>query len=186
MKFMEKTPLEAWIGNKIGQNALALSKESLEAYQLEAFRRTIGYAKNNSAFYQSLLNDIDPNDCKTLESISALPFTDATDIRNHGNRMICVKQGDIQRIVTLATSGTTGTPKRIFFTKEDQELTIDFFHHGMATFTVPGDKVLVLLPGKTPGSIGDLLKIGLARMGVEALIYGIVDNKDAVMDIICN
>ncbi|KNZ43429.1 DVU_1553 family AMP-dependent CoA ligase [Acetobacterium bakii] len=186
MNYIEKTPLEKWIGNKIGRNALDLSRESLEAYQLEAFQRTLDYAKNNSAFYRSLLHDIDPKDCRTLESISKLPFINASDIRNHGNRMICVKQGDIQRIVTLDTSGTTGAPKRIFYTRADQELTIDFFHHGMATFTEPGDKVLVLLPGKTPGSIGDLLQIGLARMGVEAIVYGIVDDREAVIDIICN
>lgn len=186
MNSIEKTPLEEWVGDKIGRNANDLSRESIEGYQLEAFQRTIGYVKKNSAFYKELLSDIEPKDIETLESITRLPFTNASDIRNHGNQMICVKQGDIHRIVTLDTSGTTGIPKRIYFSKEDQELTIDFFHYGMSTFTTPGDKVLVLLPGRTPGSIGDLLKIGLARMGVEALIYGIVDDKDAVLNIICN
>lgn len=186
MNAIEKTPLENWIGAEIGSNKINLSRGSLERYQLEALQRTIAYVKKNSAFYGSLLNDIKPDDINSLADISKLPFTSASDIRDYGNRMICVKQGDIHRIVTLDTSGTTGSPKRIFYTEEDQELTIDFFHHGMSTFTSKGDRVLVLLPGKTPGSIGDLLKIGLARMGVEALIYGIVDDRETVMNIICN
>ncbi|HEY5555950.1 DVU_1553 family AMP-dependent CoA ligase [Acetobacterium sp.] len=186
MNAIEKTPLEEWIGVNIGQNPGRLSRTNLDEYQLEALQKTIGHAKNNSAFYRSLLKDIHSGDISSLSDISKLPFINSTDIRNQGSQMICVKQREIHRIVTLDTSGTTGTPKRIYFSKEDQELTIDFFHYGMSTFTAPGDKVLVLLPGKVPGSIGDLLKIGLARMGVEAFIYGIVDDKDAVMDIILN
>jgi len=186
MKAIEKTPMEDWITNRINPYSGKLSRENLEQYQLEALQRTIGHVKKNSAFYRTLLKDIDPGDIENLDAISKLPFTNAEDIRHQGSRMICVKQSAIHRIVTLDTSGTTGIPKRIYFSKKDQELTIDFFHYGMSTFTAPGDKVLVLLPGKTPGSIGDLLKIGLARMGVEALIYGIVDDTDAVMEIILN
>ncbi len=105
-----------------------------------------------------------------------LPFMDARDICHYGKKIICVVQGEISRIVTLDTSGTTGSPKRIYFTHEDQELTIDFFHYGMSVFTQRHDRVLVLLPGVRPGSIGDLLNIGLSRMQAETLILGIVDD----------
>lgn len=186
MNVIEKTPLEDWIGVNIGQDPGKLSRKNLEHYQLEALQKTIRHVKDNSVFYRSLLKDIYPEDIHCLADISKLPLINSTDIRNQGSRMICVNQREIHRIVTLDTSGTTGTPKRIYFSKEDQELTSDFFHYGMSTFTSTGDKVLVLLPGKVPGSIGDLLKIGLARMGVEALIYGIVDDRDAIMDIILN
>ncbi len=54
-------------------------------------------------------------------------------------------------LATLTTSGTTGQPKRLYFTRDDQELTIDFFHIGMSMFTDPGDRVSILLPGETPG-----------------------------------
>lgn len=184
MNVIEKTPLEDWITSRINPNSGKLFRENLEQYQFEALQKTIAYVKKNSAFYRSLLKDIELQDIGNLDAICKLPFTNAEDIRLQGSRMMCVKQSAIHRIVTLDTSGTTGTPKRIYFSKEDQELTIDFFHYGMSTFTIPGDKVLVLLPGKIPGSIGDLLKIGLARMGAEALIYGIVDDIDRVMEII--
>jgi phenylacetate-coenzyme A ligase PaaK-like adenylate-forming protein len=62
----------------------------------------------------------------------------------------------------------------LYFTKEDQELTIDFFHIGMSNLTQPGDKVLILLPGQLPGSVGDLLRQGLVRLGVQGVPHGLV------------
>ena len=48
------------------------------------------------------------------------------------------RQDDVARIVTLRTSGSTGEAKRLFFTEEDLELTVDFFHHGMSTLVRAG------------------------------------------------
>jgi phenylacetate-coenzyme A ligase PaaK-like adenylate-forming protein len=42
----------------------------------------------------------------------------------------------------------------------------------MSTLVDPGDRVLILLPGKLPGSVGALLKEGLARMNVEGIPHG--------------
>ena len=74
--------------------------------------------------------------------------------------------------MTLFTSGTTGKPKRIHFTEADQELTIDYFHHGMQNLVDQSDKVLILMPVRAPGSIGDLLRTGLERLGVQVCAYG--------------
>ena len=69
----------------------------------------------------------------------------------------------------------------MYFTREDQELTIDFFQHGMSTFTGPGDRVMILLPHERPGSVGDLLAIGLGRLGAIPVRYGPVRNpQDAL------
>ena len=76
------------------------------------------------------------------------------------------------RIVTLRTSGSTREAKRLFFTEEDLELTVDFFHHGMSTLVKPGQRVMVFLPGERADSVGDLLVRGLARMDVRAFAYG--------------
>ena len=87
-------------------------------------------------------------------------------------------------MVTLDTSGTTGNPKRLFFTRADQELTIDFFHRGMTTFTDAGDRVLILLPGQTPGSVGDLLATALHRFDAVPIKYGPVVDPDDVLRVI--
>lgn len=65
-------------------------------------------------------------------------------------------------------------PSASFLRQADQELTIDFFRAGMATFTDPGDRALIPPPGETPGSVGDLLAIALERMGVQPIQHGLV------------
>ena len=76
-------------------------------------------------FYRTLYEEISVPD--TWEEFRRLPFTDASAVREQGLQMLCVPQGEIERVVTLTTTGTSGRPKRLYFTGEDQELTIDFF-----------------------------------------------------------
>ncbi len=166
------TPLDSWISQKIAQPG-KLDRTALEAYQLEKLRETLDRVRSKSPFYQKHLSQaLDQISC--LADLAQYPFTTAQDIRDYGLQFLCVSQDEIQRVVTLDTTGTTGRPKRIYFTREDQELTIDFFHHGMTTFTAPGDRVLILLPCERAGSVGDLLAVGLQRLGAEPIRYGIV------------
>ena len=182
---MERTSLDSWIKQKTGQaSEEELKIKNLESYQLKRIQETLGYVKEKSKFYSGLLKEINVEEISDLKDIEKIPFTTPEDIKQQGNCFICVSQNEISRIVTLQTSGTTSEPKRIFFTKEDQDLTIDFFHHGMATLVEPGDKLLILMPGQRPGSVGDLLKKGLDRLGVESHIYGPVDNVNEVLKII--
>ncbi|MBN1537924.1 MAG: phenylacetate--CoA ligase family protein [Anaerolineales bacterium] len=146
-------------------------RSDLEAYQLEQLRQTIQFARQKSRFYSEHLANA-PQDISRLDDLNLFPFTTPDNIRNEGQQLICVSQSDIHRVVTLDTSGTTGKPKRIYFTRADQELTIDFFHHGMSTFTKPGDRVMILLPCERPGSVGDLLAIGLTRLGAIPVRHG--------------
>jgi phenylacetate-coenzyme A ligase PaaK-like adenylate-forming protein len=91
---------------------------------------------------------------------------------------------EVARVVTLRSSGTTGLPKRLYFTEEDLERTVDFFQHGMSTLVQAGQRVLILMPGGLPGSVGDLLVEGLARMGAVGIVYGPVqDPGDAIDEI---
>ena len=109
-----------------------------------------------------------------------LPFVTEADVKEQGLQMLCVSQGDVARVVTLPTSGTTGPPKRVWFTEDDLELTVEHFHHGMKDLVGPGDCVLVLMPGEQPGTVGALLKTALERSGVETIVYGLLDDTDAV------
>ncbi len=179
---MKLTPLERWIAAKIGQPETALTRSALEAYQGRALAETVARARSRSGFYRRRLADVPTID--GLADLPKLPFTTADDLRWEALQLVCVSQDEIQRVVTLDTSGTTGSPKRLFFTKADQELTIDFFHHGMTTFTDPGDRVLILLPGQTLGSVGDLLATALQRLGAVPIKYGPVINPEDVIEVI--
>lgn len=173
------TPLEPWIGRKTGCERL--SRPAIEAYQLQKLNETIALARRKSPFYRRHLAGA-PQSLESLADLHRFPFTTADDLQNSPLQFLCVSQGEIQRVVTLQTSATTGAAKRLFFTRADQELTIDFFHHGMATFTRPGDRVLIGLPGERPGSVGDLLAIALRRLGAKPLIYGPVRDPAEALD----
>ncbi len=177
------TPLDDWIREKIGSPKETLERDELEAYQIEKLRETVRRMKTKSSFYAQKLAGIDCDRMKSLKDLARIPFTNAEELRQQHMRMICVSAGEISRIVTLDTSGTTGSSKRIFFTKEDQELTIDYFHHGMRNLVDSSDTELILLPCKTPGSVGDLLRLGLARDGIKTVPYGLVDDVERVLSV---
>jgi phenylacetate-CoA ligase len=170
------TPLDTWIKEKIDLTDVSLTRQSITKYQLKKLQETIDLAYRNSPFYHDLLQGIAEQKLTCLEDLTRLPFTSEEDIKSNALQMLCVSQSEINRVVTLDTSGTTGKPKRLYFTKEDQELTIDFFKAGMSTFTSPGDRVLILLPCERPGSVGDLLAIALERLGAIPFKYGIIRN----------
>ncbi|MCC7447687.1 MAG: phenylacetate--CoA ligase family protein [Anaerolineae bacterium] len=178
---MRCTPLESWTADKIGRAGLPLTHADLEVYQLQKLRETLALARR-SRFYRQRLTDALP-DLTSLADLTRLPFTTADDLRRDPLQFLCVSQDDIHRVVTLDSSGTTGRPKRLYFTRRDQELTIDFFHVGMSTFTDPGDRVLILLPGHTPGSVGDLLATALERLGAVPIKHGPVSDPAAVLDV---
>jgi phenylacetate-CoA ligase len=177
------TPLEPWIAAKTGCAGQPLTREALGAYQLAALNETLGLVQGKSAFYRKCLGE-ERISLTSLEELAQLPLCSADDVRAAPLDFVCVRQDDVERIVTLSTSGTTGPAKRIFFTAGDQELTRDFFHHGMSTMVGPGDRVLILLPGSLPGSVGDLLKDGLARMDVLGIPHGPVTEPRQTLAVI--
>lgn len=147
-----------------------LTRRLIEGYQLARLRETFQYARENSPFYQEKYRGLDFDSFQTFRQ---LPFTTPEELKSKGLDWLCVPQSEISRIVTLDTSGTTGAPKRVYFTEEDQELTVDYFHHGMQLLVTEKDTVMILMPCRMPGSIGDLLKRGLERFFVKAVPYGL-------------
>jgi len=176
---MTITPLDRRIAAATGTEKA--ERGAIEAYQLQRLRETVSRARRSSRFYRRLLADFDPESLDSLSKLAALPFTLPSDVASAPYDFLCVSPRDVERIVTVTTSGTTGRPKRVFFTQGDQERTIDFFHHGMSTFTAPEDTVMICMPCDTPGGVGDLLARGLRRLGCRVVPYGpIADYGDAV------
>lgn len=173
---MIKTPLDDWIAGKVGLLPGTLTREDLACYQLAQLRETVKLVKEKSAFYRLKFAGVNADKIGSFAQFAELPFTFAQDIQNDPHAFVCTSQREIERIVSLQTSGTTGEPKRLFFTKADQELTIDFFDYGMRNLVGPSDRIVILLPWELPGSVGDLLRIALLRMGAYSIPFGPVYN----------
>ena len=176
------TPLDEWICRKIGlaRNRL-FNRVELERFQLDALNRTLAHACRNSPHYRRRLTGLPPEPLRSLKDLAALPFTTADHICRDPFSLLSVSQDRIARVVTLETSGTTGRAKRLFFTDADLELTVDFFHHGMSALVAAGQRVLILLPGRLPDSVGVLLGKGLARLPVQGIVHGSVHDPEAAI-----
>jgi phenylacetate-CoA ligase len=183
MSPVARTPLEAWVARRVGCAGSALTRASIAAYQLERLNEVVRYAMERSPFYRERLSSFRTPALASLAEIGRLPFTDSEDLRLRGNSMACVSRSAVARVVSLESSGTSGEPKRVFFTEADQELTIDFFGVGMSTLVGAGDRVLILLPGERPGCVGDLLAAGLRRIGATAIPHGFVRDAGETLDL---
>ena len=101
-------------------------------------------------------------------------FTTPEDLIARPADFVKVSQGEVKRIVSLRSSGSTGPAKRLFFTAGDLERTIEFFRAGMAHIARPGDRAAACIGSLSPDGLGRLLEEGLRRLGTEPLLLGAV------------
>jgi phenylacetate-CoA ligase len=99
------------------------SIDEIKALQLVRLKWSVDHAYNNVAFYKKKYDEIGihPSDLKHLEDIKLFPFTTKKDLRkNYPFDMFANKLRDIARI--HASSGTTGKPTVVAYTKNDLEM----------------------------------------------------------------
>jgi phenylacetate-CoA ligase len=152
----------------IGKDSLEqLTRADVDNYHLFKLRETLSYVYKNSSFYKELFNNngIKPEDIHSLADLAKIPFTNPSDLAQNPNRFVCVSLGDITRVVTFTTSGTTGPQKRVFCTEGDIERMTDFMGVGMRTVANSNDVVQIILPSGTQNNQADLLAMGVEKMG---------------------
>ena len=96
------------------------SRDEIEGLQLERLKWSLAHAYNNVPHYKKSFDDagVHPDDLKTLSDISKFPFTVKSDLRaNYPFGMFAVPQDQVARI--HASSGTTGQPTVVGYTKSD-------------------------------------------------------------------
>ena len=161
---MRITPFDAWIAAAIGQPGLAADPDCLEDWRLVALGRAVAHART-APFYRDGLTHLPPDFPGSLADFATLPTTTPADLAAAFPRFLTVSQDAIARMVTVATSGTTGAPKRMALTDADIEETLDCFRVVMAVTLDPGETVLILFPAAKPDSVGDLIGRGMKRLG---------------------
>ena len=160
-------PLDRWLARQCGARSAGELPGKLAIAQAALLRSTLRQAVRG-AFYAARLREC-KLDITSVGDLERLPFTTAEDLRNWGD-FLCISQGDVQRMVTLHTSGTTGQPKRLAFTDADLARTRDFFAVGMSQLVGAGQRLAVLLPGaERPDGVADLLRQALGAAGVDVL-----------------
>ncbi len=98
------------------------SRDEINGLQLKRMQWSLNHAYDNSLFYKKSFDNhgAHPDDLKTLSDLSKFPFTIKTDLRdNYPFGMFSVPQNQLARL--HASSGTTGKPTVVGYTKNDIE-----------------------------------------------------------------
>lgn len=117
-----------------------LGRDELEALQLERLRATLRHAYENVGHYRAAFDraGLRPDDCRTLADLARFPFTTKADLRdNYPFGMFAVPEEQVSRI--HASSGTTGRPTVVGYTRRDLDTWADVMARSIrAAGGVPG------------------------------------------------
>ena len=155
---MKRTNLDSWIEKTEG--IPRLTRENLEALQLHRLNETLARLRERGGFYRNYPARLD-----ALTELQNLPFTTAQDLSDHPGRFLLTSQSEVSRIISGATSGTTGPAKRVFYTEKDTERTIGLFTAGISEMLTAGEKCFIAFPFTGPFGLGDLIAQAVERLG---------------------
>ena len=97
-----------------------MSRDEMSALQGKRLHKIVEYVYHNVPFYRHRLQEMDitPDDIQTIDDIRKLPFTTKKDLRdNYPFGLQAAPQSQIIRI--HASSGTTGNPTIVGYTRKD-------------------------------------------------------------------
>jgi phenylacetate-CoA ligase len=98
-----------------------LDRERLAALQLERLVRLLGRLAGDVPYYRERLKGVSPSDLVRLEDVETLPFTTKQTLRDHYPFGLLAVP--LERVVRVhASSGTTGKPTVVAYTRSDMEL----------------------------------------------------------------
>jgi phenylacetate-coenzyme A ligase PaaK-like adenylate-forming protein len=165
------------IGKKNLEN---VTRSDLENFQLFQLRNTLRYVCAKSLFYRELFSKkgIEPGEIQSLTDLVKLPFTEPEELAEAPLKFLCVPLGEVTRVITFTSSGTTGPQKRISFSEKDIEVMTDFMAAGMSVVATSDDVVQIMLPKGMVLGQSDLLARGVEKMGATPVITGIEPSPD--------
>ena len=121
------------------------SRDEVQALQLQRLRWTLQHAYDNVPHYRRAFDakGVHPDDLKQLSDLSRFPFTVKKDLRdNYPFGMFAVPREQVQRL--HASSGTTGKPTVVGYTRQDIDTWADLAARSIrAAGGRPGDMVHV-------------------------------------------
>jgi phenylacetate-CoA ligase len=142
------------------------SRDELQALQLERLQRTLRHAYANVAHYRRAFDEagVHPDDLKSLSDLAKFPFTTKKTLRdNYPFGLFAVPREQVVRV--HASSGTTGKPTVVGYTKRDIDTWADLVARSIrAAGGRPGDMVHVAYGyGLFTGGLG--AHYGAERLG---------------------
>jgi phenylacetate-CoA ligase len=120
-------PLHEWVKGQrtVGAYVSAIQRaqwptDHLQRFQLDALRRVISLAYQNSPFYKKRfdLHGLSPGEIRSFYDLQRFPFLTKEEIRSNAEQMITVPKSQFHRLVPFSTGGSTGEPVRFYVDRE--------------------------------------------------------------------
>ena len=142
-------------------------RESLDLLQIKKLNAVLKREKVRGGFYKDLPEHLD-----SLAELQTLPFTTDEDLAQNAPGLLLCSQAEIQRVLSDATSGTTGAAKRVFYTEGDLAGTVELFMAGLGELIFPGSVTMICFPFSGPNGLGELIAEAVTRLGARPLKLG--------------
>ena len=148
------------------KEAETMSRSGIEALQLERLKRLVRYCYDNVKLYHDRFDAIglDPDKFRTLSDIQYIPPTTKADLRDtYPFGMFAVPKKEVVRI--HASSGTTGNPTVVGYTRNDLEMWSEIMARIIAAANVTDEDIAQICfgYGLFTGALG--LHYGLEKIG---------------------
>ena len=149
------------------------SRDELQSLQLQRLQHTLQHAYANVPHYRRAFDaaGVHPSDCHSLADLAKFPFTSKHDLReNYPFGMFAVPREQVVRV--HASSGTTGKPTVVGYTKKDIDTWADLVARSIrASGGRPGDILHVAYGyGLFTGGLG--AHYGAERLGCTVIPMG--------------
>lgn len=151
----------------------AVNFEQMYLEQEKKLQRLLERLYKKSSYYRKKLQmaGIEPSDICTMEDLAKIPFTDKESLREaYPLRMMSVDEEEIIRV--HSSSGTTGKPVIIPYTKQDVDTWSEMFARCYETVGIGRKDRVQVTPGYGLWTAGIGFQAGVERLGAMAIPTG--------------
>lgn len=120
-----------------------MPREELRELQGKRLRKLVDRVYHNVDFYRKKMQEagVDPSDISSVDDVTKLPFTTYADLRdNYPYGLLAVPRQQIVRV--QASSGTTGKPKVLCYTRRDIEIWSECVTRAMSMAGITRDDII--------------------------------------------
>lgn len=145
-------------------------REEMRRWQGQQLTAMIERMYNHVPFYKKKLREkgIEPGDIRSVDQLELLPFTTKEDLRdNYPFALFTVPQSDVVRI--HASSGTTGKPTVVGYTRKDIETWAEVVARSLAMAGIHRGDTIQVAYGYGPFTGGLGLHYGAEKIGATVI-----------------
>jgi phenylacetate-CoA ligase len=147
--------------------------EKIRETQLNRFKKQTNNIYRNNSYFRKYFEEsgVEPGDIKTLEDVKRIPFTNKKDLRDNYPRGLL--SGDWNKVVRIhMTSGTTGVPVPMAYTRNDLEVWIECMARNFMSGGLVSSDIVQQAHGLGLFTGGLGFHYGLERVGAKVIPTG--------------